>query len=79
METRNISFTRYRDGEGRPTCAANGGACRLLFWPKTIGFSDAGKVTCAYIDGHNARLSRRDDSTRYLEPHADCPLWRDER
>jgi len=76
-EDATIKTHRYRDADGRPTCATNfktGQACEFHCTTK-FGTVD----TCLFALTENAprpRLERRDDGNGLLIPGDWCPLFK---
>ena len=69
-----LTVTRYRDPEGKPTCCADFSAGDSCVFLRVSGI--CGKVeTCGYCC---ERLNRRFENGRYtyLEPAGECPLWK---
>ena len=64
-ESRMLTFAKYRDRDGLPSCANNGGACRML-QSRRMGTVDV----CAIL---GQDLDRRSGDGS-LEPHAKCPI-----
>ena len=74
-----IHTTRYRDDQGRPTCALNfktGEACEFHCTSK-FGTVD----TCLFVlteSRRPARLERRDNGSGLLIPGDWCPLFKED-
>lgn len=73
-ETVSVQFVRYRDPEGRPTCARNfetGDVCTFF----RVGGAFGKLELCAMAQ--EQRLEHRgDDPCGWLIPHDKCLLWK---
>lgn len=68
----NLPVTRYRTGEGKPTCSYNFQTNDYCVFLRNRGM--CGKIECcAYCESD---LVREPDSTGYLVPDVKCPLWK---
>ncbi len=73
-ETVNIPVIRFRDPQGRPTCAVNfetGEHCRFL----AVTHMGTREVCAFHVEPEP--LYRRDLGLGSLEPCNLCPLWTD--
>jgi hypothetical protein len=71
-ETVTIPVTRYRDEQGRPTCAADFNAGRVCAFLRSRVFCCDGLCT---LRSETVLTRVGDDGT--LAPLDNCPLWRE--
>lgn len=69
-ESRTLTFAKYSDRDGLPTCANKDGACKLL-QSRRMGSVDV----CGYL----AQDVNRRGGDGSLEPHAECPIWKEKK
>jgi hypothetical protein len=73
-ETHQMTLTRYRDKDGKPTCANDFTCGKVCMFYRTSHYGQ--NETCVFDESaYHLGMNRRDKGIGSLIPLSNCPVW----
>jgi hypothetical protein len=73
-EPHQLTLTRYRDKDGKPTCATDFPCGKVCMFYRTSHFGQ--NETCVFdTSDRQSGMTRRNDGIGSLIPLTTCPVW----